>query len=119
MAAYCPHRQIAYRQSRYELSPDLPERTRAWVAGWLAGNLPRPPDTAWNEQGDEEPEVMRRWEAAADQFCRTGWWPHADDVEEYYGGRAELPLAPRQFDPDVWWPQAGLGSKEKPPPPDS
>ena len=119
MAAYCPHRFVAYRQSRYELPPDLPERTSAWVAGYLAGSLPRPPEIAWNDEGDEQPEVMRRWEAAAEQFRTTGWWPHPEDLEQYYDGRAELPLAPRQFDPDVLWPEARLGSRERPPPPDS
>ena len=119
MAAYCPHRSVAYRRSRYELPPDLPELTAAWVAGYLAGSLPRPPDIAWDDQGDEQPEVMRRWEVAAEQFRTTGSWPHPEDLDEYYEGRAELPLAPRQFDPDVWWPQAGLGTRKKPPPPDS
>lgn len=118
MAAYCPHRQIAFRQSRYELPPDLPEPTRAWVGGYLAGSLPRPPDRAWNEDGDEQPEVMRRWEAAAMQFRKTGWWPHAEDLDEYYQGRIELTRAPRQFDPDAWWPGSGLGARHKPPPPD-
>ena len=119
MAAYCPHRSVAYRLSRYELPPDLPERTGSWVAGYLTGSLPGPPDIAWDEEGDEQPEVMRRWEVAAQQFRTTGWWPHAEDLEEYYKGHAELPLAPRQFDPDIWWPEAGLGSRKKPPPPDS
>jgi len=119
MAAYCPHRSFSYRQSRYELPPDLPERTLAWVAGYLAGSIPRPDDIAWNEYGDEQPDVMQRWDAVVEQFRRTGWWPHEDDLDDYYRGRADLPVAPRQFDPDVWWPPATFGRREIPPPPDS
>jgi hypothetical protein len=94
-----------------------PNRTLAWIAGYLAGNVPHPPDVAWNEDGDEQPEVMQRWEALAEQFRRTGWWPHPEDLDKYYQGRADLPPAPLQFDPDVWWPWAGLGSRKKPLPP--
>jgi hypothetical protein len=119
MAAYCPHRSVAWRVSRHELPPDLPERTLAWVTGYLAGSVPRPPDIARDDEGDERPEVMRRWNAVAEQFRRTGWWPAAEDADSYFQGDRDLPKAPAQFDPDVWWPQAGLGQRQKPPPPDS
>src|SRR5688500_7910396 len=58
MAAYCPHdpKHPDYRISAYELPADLPDATRYWVAGFLAGNLPAPPDGV-----SERDELMERW----------------------------------------------------------
>jgi hypothetical protein len=94
MAAYCPHvkqQYSDYRVSAYELPEDLPDTTRAWVAGFLSGSLPRPPDSAWDEEGNERPEVMERWKALALQFRRVGWWPPDEDAEAFYLGSGEMP----------------------------
>jgi hypothetical protein len=74
MAAHCPHRHLSFRQSRHELPPDLPERTMAWVAGYLAGSAPAPPDVAADDQSVRQTEVVQRWNALAEQFRQTGWF---------------------------------------------
>lgn len=71
MAAYCPHdvEWPDYRISLGELPDDLPEATRYWVRGFLAGNLPPAPI----EKEPSSPE-LEAWTAAAEHFARTGEW---------------------------------------------
>lgn len=70
MAAYCPHdpEWPDYRISVNELPADLPVATRYWVKGFLAGNLPEPPDAP------EESEEFRKWQRRAIGFAETGVW---------------------------------------------
>ena len=91
MAAYCPHDDQDYRVSLYELPEDLPDATRYWVAGFIAGSLPRPPDSAWDDDYVEREEVMERWKALAAKFRRTGWWPLDEDAEAFCVGDRDLP----------------------------
>jgi hypothetical protein len=118
MAAYCPHRLVMFRISRYELPPELPERTQAWVAGFLAGSVPRPPDVAWDADGKEQLDVLQKWDAIAEQYRRTGWWPDAKDLDAFYEGQRDLPAAPPQFDPALRYPREWAGQRKKPVPPE-
>jgi hypothetical protein len=57
MSAYCPHDSNCrgYMISLAELPDDLPAETRAWVQGFLSGNVPQ--NTVW------DPDKQRR------QYC--------------------------------------------------
>jgi len=91
MTAYCPHDDQDYRISLYELPEHLSDATRYWVAGFIAGSLPGPPPSAWDDEGVERGEVMERWKILAAQFRRIGWWPLDEDAEAFCLGRGELP----------------------------
>lgn len=75
MAAYCPHdpEWPDYRISLAEMPTELPVATRYWVKGFLAGNLPAPPDAP------EDSDEFRQWERRAAVFSETGEWA---DLEE-------------------------------------
>jgi hypothetical protein len=45
----------------------LPDATRYWLRGFLAGQVPR--------LDDEEPDDMVAWRAKVDEFLMTGNWP--------------------------------------------
>jgi hypothetical protein len=85
---------VDYRISAYELPSTLPEATSMWVGGFLAGSLPRPPDSAWDADGNERPDVMERWRQLAQQFRRTGWWPTSEDETAFFVGDSVLPVPP-------------------------
>jgi hypothetical protein len=50
-----------------QLPDDLPEATRYWVRGFLAGQVP--------QLDVEEPEDMDLWGQRVDEFLTTGSWP--------------------------------------------
>jgi hypothetical protein len=96
MSAFCPHDPDSpdYRVSKYELPEELPEATRYWVEGFLTGNLPLPPDAAWDDEDNEQSALMRRWRMLASQFRRIGWWPNPEDEQAFYNGEVEMPEPP-------------------------
>ena len=81
MAAYCPHdaEHPDYRISLSELPESLPDETRYWVRGFLAGNLPTAPVV-----NDLDAPELHDWQAAAEEFARTGEWtlPVGDEDED-------------------------------------
>jgi hypothetical protein len=78
MAVFCPHDtdHPAYRISKSELPADLPDATRWFVKGFLAGNLPDPPD----DEDDSSP-TMQAWSRAAQRFADEGSWRIDVDAE--------------------------------------
>jgi hypothetical protein len=68
LPAWCPTREVRFRVSPSELPDDLPEATRYWVRGFLAGQLPELDDAA-----DAEDLSLRRDQV--DAFLTTGRWP--------------------------------------------
>ena len=70
MAAYCAARRLDYRISPSELPEALPDATRYWVQGFLAGNLPRQPDV----DADDDARLVD-WQAKAKGFRVSGRWP--------------------------------------------
>ena len=79
MSAYCPTDGIHYSVSLSEIEEMSPE-ARRWVAGFLAGNEPRPEDMfgpAIHDAYDSDPR-WRRWRDAIAEFRNSGSWPHAD-----------------------------------------
>ncbi|HEX2179537.1 MAG TPA: hypothetical protein VHL54_08490 [Actinomycetota bacterium] len=91
MSAYCPHSEQwpDYRISVYELPRDLPVTTRYWVEGFMAGNLPTPPEDFFDWEGGK---FMAKWRPLAAQFVKTGYWPNEDLLRDYMEGRCTLPL---------------------------
>ena len=74
MGAYCPAKQVWFRVSASEIPDAVPESTRYWVKGFLAGNLPRQPDS------DIEGAALEQWTEKARAFLATGvWLPDEDD----------------------------------------
>ena len=57
MPAWCETRQVSFRVSLSQLPEDIPEATRLWVRGFLAGSVP---------QLDVEARV--------NEFLATGVW---------------------------------------------
>jgi hypothetical protein len=74
MAAYCPSKQVWFRVSAHTIAEESPEATRYWVQGYLAGNLPHPPDR------ELEGEAVERWAEKARAFFATGTWSDDDDA---------------------------------------
>jgi hypothetical protein len=70
MSAWCATRQVSFRVSKSELPKDLPAATRYWVQGFLAGNVPRQPAT-----DDFDGPAVAAWQAKADRFLASGYWP--------------------------------------------
>lgn len=70
MSAWCPHKQVGYNVSLSEMG-EMSEQSRYFVAGFLAGNEPGPPDDADHEI---EPDDLAAWLAATARFRRTGLW---------------------------------------------
>jgi len=68
MGAYCSSKNVYFRISLSEIPADVPEATRYWVRGFLAGNLPEPPSK------DLEGADLERWQRRAEQFFATGRW---------------------------------------------
>lgn len=68
MPAWCETRQVSFRVSVSQLPEDLPEVTRYWVRGFLAGQVP--------SLDAEEPHDMDLWTQRVDEFLATGAWPH-------------------------------------------
>jgi hypothetical protein len=77
MAVFCPHdpKHPGYRISKSELPGDLPDATRYFVAGFLAGNLPHQPDD------DQSTPKMREWATAAERFAAEGQWYLDSEVD--------------------------------------
>ncbi len=67
LPAWCETRQVSFRVSVSQLPDDLPEATRYWVRGFLAGQVP--------QLDVEEPEDMDLWGQRVDEFLTTGSWP--------------------------------------------
>jgi hypothetical protein len=77
MSAWCATRQVSFRVSNSELPDDLPAATRQWVRGFLVGNVPRQPDA-----DDDDNPAIAAWQAKADQFLASGYWPPALGTEQ-------------------------------------
>ena len=90
MAVYCPHDpdHPNYRISFYELPGELPLASRYWIAGFLAGNLPRPPNELYQYENEELADKFNR---LAKQFSEKGYWPASEIVESYFEGRSPFP----------------------------
>ena len=58
------------------------------------GNLPRPPEIAWDADGNERVDVMGRWQQLAEQFQSMGWWPTSDDETAFFLGDRDMPKPP-------------------------
>lgn len=67
MGAWCAAKGVWFRVSAHEVLPGAPEASQFWVAGYLAGSLPRAPEDL-DEAGRE------RWRDAAAEYFRTGVW---------------------------------------------
>lgn len=80
MAVFCPHDEVhkGYRISKSELPTDLPDATRYFVAGFLAGNLPTEPDDSYEPASP----TMAEWKRAAERFKAEGIWHVELDMEE-------------------------------------
>lgn len=91
MAVWCPHdpAHASYRISIDELPDDLPDATRWWVRGFLAGNVPEPPVELVDPAADKE--KLARWFEVAKRFSEVGKWPSEDDLDAFLEGRAPLP----------------------------
>lgn len=64
MEAYCPHQRRDFSVSLNEVT-DASAEARIWIAGFLRGNAPSPP-----EDGD----VQQLWRTSIQTFHRTGVW---------------------------------------------
>jgi hypothetical protein len=69
MPAWCSVLQVGFRVSRSEIPPGVPAATRYWIRGFLAGNVPRQPDS------DDDSPAMVEWTRSAERFLATGEWP--------------------------------------------
>ena len=65
MPAWCETRQVSFRVSLSQLPEDIPEATRLWVRGFLAGSVP---------QLDDEVDDLVAVEARVNEFLATGVW---------------------------------------------
>lgn len=63
--AWCETRQVSFRVSLSELPDDVPEATRIWVRGFLAGCVPQ-----WNDDIDDLAEFDER----VNELLTTGRW---------------------------------------------
>jgi len=72
MSAWCPQKGIGYNVSLSEMG-EMSEQARYFIAGFLAGNEPGPPD---NDDADADAEAadLAAWRAATGRFRRTGLW---------------------------------------------
>lgn len=75
MMGWCPAKQRSFFFSRGEVE-DLSTASRAWIAGFLAGNEPAPPV---GSDADVESEAYRAWQKRVEQFRQTGWWPSGEE----------------------------------------
>jgi len=66
MAAWCPHDEVGYNVSLAGMG-DMSDETRYFVAGYLAGSEPGPPDEA-------DAADLTAWKGATSRFRRTGYW---------------------------------------------
>jgi len=64
MEAYCPHQRNGFSVSMNEVTEASPE-ARIWMAGFLRGNEPSPP---------EEDDLQQVWRASVQAFRRIGVW---------------------------------------------
>lgn len=114
MSAWCPTKQTYYFVSASQIREASPE-ARAWVAGFLAGNEPRPPQD-YDDQSDFGSAEYSRWMEQVEAFRRTGTWTPptisvdslgADAVRacetlcrfpDVFAGRVAHPLAGRSMD---------------------
>jgi hypothetical protein len=69
MAAYCESRRLDFRVSLQEISESRGPATDWWIRGFLAGNLPSPPDV------EHDDPRMTEWHSKAQAFAATGEWP--------------------------------------------
>jgi hypothetical protein len=70
MGAWCPVKETSYMVSLSEMG-DMPEQTRYFVTGFLAGSMP---DLVEDEDGYTEPHDEEAWRRATARFLRTGHW---------------------------------------------
>ena len=114
MRAWCPTTRTGYCVSANQIRDASPE-ARAWVAGFLAGNEPRPPQD-FDDQTDFGSAEYIRWVEQVEEFRRTGTWTpptvsvdslSADVVRacetlcrfpDIFAGRIAHPLAGRSMD---------------------
>ena len=78
MYGYCPTQDIGFSVSLSEID-EMSSASASWVAGFLAGNEPRPEDMfgpGVHDAYDSEPR-LERWRRALDEFRASGEWPHA------------------------------------------
>ncbi len=78
MSAYCPSKGVHYSLSFSEID-EMSADSERWVAGFLAGNEPRPEDMfgpGIHDAHDSDPR-WERWRRAVAEFRATGAWPHA------------------------------------------
>ena len=77
ISCYCPTRDVGFSISLSEIEEMSAESAR-WVAGFLAGNEPRPEDMfgpGIHDADDSDPR-WARWRQAVSEFRTTGTWPH-------------------------------------------
>jgi hypothetical protein len=70
LAAWCPHRRVGYNVSLAEMGA-MPEETRYFVAGFLAGNEPGYPV---DDEGECDDADLVAWRSATRRFRQTGSW---------------------------------------------
>lgn len=66
---WCPSRQVSFRMSLVELPEDASAELRYWVAGFIAGGTPDPPDL-----DEMTEEALRVWETRVAAYRSSGRW---------------------------------------------
>lgn len=66
---WCPSRQVSFRMSLSELPEDASPELRYWVAGFVAGSTPDPPDP--DEMTEDD---LRAWDARVEAYRSSGTW---------------------------------------------
>ena len=91
IAVFCPHNDQSYNVSLADLEfNECSAETRIWVAGYLVGNEPDPPEGE-DVPPDEHPNYGR-WREACEEFRKTGFWPYgAPSFRTSEGFEEELP----------------------------
>lgn len=114
MSAWCPTKRTGYCVSASQIRDASPE-ARVWVAGFLAGNEPRPPQD-FDDQTNFGSAEYARWVEQVESFRLTGTWnPPTVNVDslsaeavracetlfrfpDIFAGRVGHPLAGRSVD---------------------
>ena len=93
--------EVAVEAIQYKVWDHEPHRQEIEEAPAEAGfppPLPPIPESAYNEDRTIRMDVWTRFRELVQQFRRTGWWPSADEQEEFVSGRGEMPTPPAAED---------------------
>lgn len=70
LTAWCPHDEVGYSVSLGEMGA-MPDESRYYVAGFLAGNEPECPT---DDEGETDEADLIAWRSATRRFRHTGQW---------------------------------------------